>query len=97
MTKEEKRLWYDFLKLLPIAVNRQKMLGEFIVDFYCASAKLVIEIDGSQHYDEENTLQDLRRDDYLLSLGLTVLRYSNRDINERFTDVCSDIYKYLNI
>lgn len=73
------------------------MLGEFIVDFYCASAKLVIEIDGLQHYDEENTLQDLRRDDYLQSLGLTVLRYTNRDINERFTDVCSDIYKYLNI
>lgn len=95
MTKEEKRLWYDFLKLLPIAVNRQKMLGEFIVDFYCASAKLVIEIDGSQHYDEENTLQDLRRDDYLQSLGLTVLRYTNRDINERPGDEQGARYKVL--
>ena len=97
MTKEEKRLWYDFLKGLPVTVHRQKMLGEYIVDFYCASAKLVIEVDGSQHYDDENELRDLRRDDYLRGLGLTVLRYSNRDINERFLYVCEDIGRFLNL
>ncbi|MBD5584753.1 MAG: endonuclease domain-containing protein [Clostridia bacterium] len=97
MTREEKHLWYDFLKELPVTVYRQKILGDYIVDFYCASAKLVIEIDGSQHYEEDNELRDLQRDNYLNSLGLTVLRYSNRDVNERFKDVCNDICKYLNI
>ena len=97
MTKEEKQLWFDFLRSLPVNVHSQKMIGDYIVDFYCASANLVIEIDGSQHYEKDSALRDLRRDEYLRSLGLTVLRYSNRDINERFSDVCNDIYKYLNI
>ena len=97
MTDEEKRLWYGFFKQLPLTVHRQKMIGEFIVDFYCASAKLVIEIDGSQHYEDDYILRDLRRNDYFQSLGLNVLRYTNRDVNEKFTDVCKDIYKHLNL
>ena len=84
MTKEERHLWYDFLKKLPVTFHRQKVIGRYIVDFYCASAKLVIEIDGSQHYETKNMEADAVRDEYLNSLGLTVKRYSNRDIILRF-------------
>ena len=91
MTKEERHLWYDFLKGLPCTANRQKTIGRFIVDFYIDSAKLVIEIDGSQHYDEQGVLADKKRDDYLAKKGLTVLRYSNADVNQSFDSVCEDI------
>lgn len=97
MTDEEKRLWYDFLKNLPVSFNRQKVIGKYIVDFYCAKSKLVIEIDGSQHYEDEGLEKDKQRDKYLQSLGLTVIRYTNLDINLRFEDVCRDIYKMLKI
>ncbi len=93
MTDEEKHLWYDFLKNLPVSFNRQKVIGKYIVDFYCAKSKLVIEIDGSQHYEDEGLEKDKQRDKYLQSLGLTVIRYTNLDINLRFEDVCRDIYK----
>ncbi len=95
MTKEEKHLWYDFLKSLPITVNRQKTIGNYIVDFYCATAKIVIEIDGYQHYLDEGEQKDIERDAFLNGLGLTVLRYSNRDIHRNFRGVCEDIYNYL--
>ena len=95
MTKEERHLWYDFLKSLPIMVHRQKVIGKYIVDFYIAQAKLVVELDGSQHYETEGKLADEERDAYLLSLGLTVLRYSNADINYRFQAVCEDIWNRL--
>ena len=91
MTKEERHLWYDFLKDLPVTINRQKVIGEYIVDFYCATAKLVIELDGSQHYEQSGKEQDKIRDEYLTSLGIKVLRYSNFDINKNFEGVCSDI------
>lgn len=91
MTKEERHLWYDFLKTLPQTVNRQKVIGQYIVDFYCAEAKLVIEIDGTQHYEAEGKKSDFERDSYLYSLGYTVVRYSNRDIHENFEGVCTDI------
>ena len=91
MTREERHLWYDFLRTLPITVNRQKVIGPYIVDFYCASAKLVIELDGSQHYDAEGIRADEERDAYLCGLGLRVLRYSNRDVNQGFDAVCEDI------
>ena len=95
MTKEEKHLWYDFLKLYHKLFNitflRQKIIGNYIVDFYCPQAKLVIELDGSQHYSEEAELYDKQRTEYLNSLGIEVLRYSNRDIHERFEEVCGDI------
>ena len=93
MTKEERKLWYDFLKGLPVTVNRQKTMGNYIVDFYCAEARLVIELDGSQHYEEEGRAADERRDAYLNALGLTVVRYSNRDIRRNFNGVCEDIMK----
>ena len=95
MTKEERRLWYDCLKKLPVIFNRQRVMGKYIVDFYCASAKLVIEIDGSQHFEEEGAEKDKERDAYMHSLGLTVKRYSNADINGRFESVCGDIYEYI--
>ena len=95
MTDEERHLWYDFLKGLPVVFKRQKVIGNYIVDFYCADAKLVIELDGSQHYDEQGIESDGKRDDYLRSLGLTVKRYSNADINKRFASVCEDIYRFI--
>ena len=93
MTNEEKHLWYDFLKHLPVTVNRQKVIGNYVVDFYCASAKIAIELDGSQHYEENGREKDRERDEYLQSLGIKVLRYSNYDFNRRFEGVCADIMK----
>lgn len=95
MTREERHLWYDFLKPLPVTFNRQKVIGNYIVDFYCASAKIVIELDGSQHYTGSGKETDERRDAYLNSLGLTVLRYSNLDINRNFEGVCADILRHI--
>ena len=97
MTKEERHLWYDFLKTLPIMVHRQKVIGNYIVDFYIADAKLVIELDGSQHYDPSGKQADQIRDAYLSSIGLYVLRYSNSDINQRFQEVCQDIWNKLQV
>ena len=95
MTKEERNLWYDFLKTLPLTVHRQKTMGQYIVDFYVATEKLVIELDGSQHYEETGQAKDAERDRYLKSIGCKVLRYSNADVNQRFTSVCQDIYNHL--
>ena len=95
MTKEERHLWYDFLKSLPQTFHRQKVIGNYIVDFYCASAKLVIELDGSQHYEESDKNADLARTAFLESLGLKVLRYSNSDINRNFPGVCEDILRHI--
>lgn len=95
MTKEERHLWYDFLKDLPVTFHRQKVINNYIVDFYCASAKLVIELDGSQHYYDAVKKKDIKRDEYLNSLGLTVLRYSNDDVNYSFESVCQDIFNNL--
>ena len=95
MTKEEKHLWYDFLKLLPLTVNRQKVIENYIVDFYIAEAQIVIELDGSQHYKEEGIQKDKIRDERLKSLGFKVLRYTNLDINWRFKEVCADIENHI--
>ena len=97
MTKEERHLWYDFLKQLPWTVHRQKVIGPYIVDFYIAFAKLIIELDGSQHYEEQNQIKDEQRDKYLSQLGCKVLRYSNADINYRFRNVCEDILAHLDV
>ena len=96
MTKEELHLWYDFLKTLPITVNRQKVIGNYIVDFYIATAKLVIELDGSQHYEEKGVWKDTKKDSFLNGLGIKVLRYSNLDVNQRFESVCQDILNNIN-
>ena len=95
MTKEERHLWYDFLKGLEIMVHRQKVLGSYIVDFYIAEARLVIELDGSQHYEEPGKQADRVRDAWLEGQGIRVLRYSNADVNNRFREVCQDILNHL--
>ena len=96
MTKEERHLWYDFLKNLPITVNRQKVIGSYIVDFYIATSKIVIELDGSQHYEDDGIENDIKRDLFLNDLGIKVLRYSNLDVNQRFESVCEDILNHIN-
>ena len=96
MTPEEKHLWYDFLKHLPLTINRQKVIGQYVVDFYCANAKIVIELDGSQHYTESAMKKDEKRDKFLNEFGITVLRYSNYDINTNFKGVCNDILNHIN-
>ena len=97
MTPEEKHLWYDFLKMLPVTVNRQKMIGNYIVDFYIHSAKIVIEIDGIQHGSRQNMMADASRDYELSLLGIKVLRYSNELVNNNFSFVCNDILNNLGL
>ena len=91
MTKEEKHLWYDFLKHLPYTVNRQKILGNYIADFYIASKKVVIELDGSQHGFTSHLQADEERDAWMKQKGIIVLRYTNEDVNRHFDEICSDI------
>ena len=97
MTDEEKRLWYDFLKKLPYTTNRQKVIGNYIVDFFIASKRIVIEIDGLQHKLPENRQNDAKRDRDLTALGITVLRYTNKDIHQSFHAVCEDILLKLDL
>ena len=93
MTREEKHLWYDFLKKLPYTVNRQKVVGHYILDFYCAEAKIAIELDGAQHYEHYAKEKDEIRDEFLKQQGIEVLRYSNLELNSNFDGVCFDIFK----
>ena len=95
MTKEERKLWYNFLKHLSVTVNRQKVIGRYITDFYIDSAKLVIELDGDQHGDPKGALQDRIRDAWLREQGMTVLRYPNSAVNSSFEGVCQDILAHL--
>ena len=95
MTKEEKHLWYDFLKTLPTTVNRQKVIHNYIVDFYISSSKIAIELDGSQHYEDSGKEYDVKRDAFLNSLGISVLRYSNLELNQNFDGVCQDILNHI--
>lgn len=91
MTKEERHLWYDFLRDFPVRFLRQKVIDYYIADFYCSKAKLVIELDGSQHYDEKIMLKDRIRTEHLEQRDLTVIRISNTDINKHFSEVCEYI------
>ena len=91
MTKEERHLWYDFLRTHPVRFSRQKVLGKYIADFYSAEAQLVIELDGSQHYEDVHIEKDAERTDFLEGYGLTVLRISNNEINRNFYGVCEYI------
>lgn len=91
MTKEERRLWYDYLRTYPVRIVRQKVLGKYIVDFYCAKAKLVIELDGSQHYEGQNPQKDEERTTFLQGYGVTVFRIPNNEVNENFRGVCEGI------
>ena len=91
MTKEEKHLWYDFLRLYPVRFSRQKVLGKYIADFYSAEAKLIIELDGSGHYTEEGKQYDEERTAFLEGYGLTVIRIPNTEIHKNFRGVCEYI------
>ena len=95
MTKQERRLWFEFLRSLPIRFQRQKPLGHYIADFYCAEAKLVIELDGSQHFLDDGMASDKERDAALREMGITVRRYSNSDVDNNFDGVCADILQFL--
>ena len=90
-TKQENRLWYDFLRKYRLQFYRQRIIDNYIVDFYCPKAKLVIELDGPQHYEKEAVEYDTLRTEILNSLGLSVLRFSNREIDEHFDAVCHGI------
>ena len=91
MTPEESHLWYDFLKKLPMNVYRQHTIGNYIVDFYCFKAKLIVELDGSQHCEPEKIAYDRQRTAFLEEKGFLVLRYSNIDIMRNFSGVCENI------
>ena len=91
MTKEERHLWYDFLRSYPVRFSRQKVLGKYIADFYSAEAKLVIELDGSQHYEDGNMEKDTERTTFLEGYGLTVIRIPNNEVSRNFQGVCAYI------
>ena len=91
MTPHERKLWYLFLRKYPAKIYKQRIIGKFIVDFYCASAQLVIEVDGSQHYEPQGVAYDKERSAFLSALDLKVLRFSNRDIDRDFRGVCEKI------
>ena len=91
MTPHERKLWYLFLQKYPIKIYKQRIIDRYIVDFYCAAAKLVIELDGSQHYEEQAMSDDTERTNILENYGLKVIRYSNREIDREFSAVCEQI------
>ena len=93
MTRQEKHLWYDFLQHYPIKIYKQRIVDDFIADFYCYQARLIIEIDGSQHYTAQGKARDEARTEVLKKYGLFVLRFSNKDIDEKFKGVCDTIDK----
>ena len=90
-TRHENRLWYEYLRGYPVQFNRQMIIMNYIADFYCTKAKLVIELDGSQHYAEEGKSADKAREELLNSLDIEVLRFSNHKIDTNFTGVCEAI------
>ena len=90
-TPEENKIWYEFLRTYQVRINRQRIIGNYIADFYCDKAKLIIEIDGSQHFEEKSQTKDSKRTEFFESLGLHVLRFANNEINESFYEVCSVI------
>ncbi len=91
MTREERHLWYDFLRSYPVRFSRQKVLGKYIADFYSAEAKLVIELDGSQHYEDRNIKNDADRTAFLEGYGLRVIRIPNNEVGRNFRGVCEYI------
>ena len=90
-TKQENHLWYDFLSSYPVRFRRQVTIQWFIVDFLCSAAKLIVEVDGSQHYSEQGVAYDEERSAELEGLGYLVLRVSNDDVNRNFDGVCEMI------
>lgn len=95
MTPEENKLWYQFLRKYSVRFERQRIIGNYIVDFYCRRANLVIEIDGAQHYVHDSIEYDKERTNYLKTCGIDVLRFLNKDINHNFENVCIYIDKII--
>ncbi len=91
MTKEERHLWYDFLRYCSPRFRRQEIIGNYIADFYCSQAKLIIELDGSQHTQETAAEYDAARTAYFSTLGMKVIRFYNSDVNQNFSGVCQHI------
>ena len=91
MTDQERKLWYTFLKDYPARIYKQRIIGHYIADFYCAAANLVIELDGSQHYEADSLEYDKQREDYMSQRGLHTLRFTNAQIDQQFDSVCSEI------
>ncbi len=96
-TKQERKLWYEFLYSLPVRFTRQKIIGRYIVDFCCTSQKVIIELDGAQHYEGDAPDYDRRRDEFLRGKGYTVLRYTDKEFERNFRGVCEDIWNHLGI
>ena len=97
MTPEEKHLWYDFPRRLPLNVRRQHNIENYIVDFYIAEKKIVIELDGRQHLSPEHKQADEQRDRDLASWNITVLRYSNDSVRNNFTAVTAEILRHIGL
>lgn len=95
MTRQERRLWFDFLRTYPIKFYKQRPIGPYIVDFYCHRGKLVVELDGGQHFEADGQACDRQRDAYLNARGLCVLRFSNLDVDRNFLEVCQTIDRAL--
>ena len=95
MTRQEKHLWYDFLQHYPIKIYKQRIIDNYIVDFYCHKARLVIELDGARHYTPEGKVYDAARTEVLERYGLSVLRFSDSDVDDRFAVVCDRIDKII--
>ena len=95
MTREERHLWYDFLRDYPLKFTRQKVIGPYIVDFYCPKADLVVELDGSQHFTEEGLQKDAERTAFLQQFHLTILRFPNNEVNNHFEEVCTVIHRHV--
>ena len=96
MTRQETHLWYDFLRYYPVKIYKQRIIDNFIADFYCHSARLIIELDGSQHYTNQGKTYDAARTEALEKYGIFVLRFSNKDVDDHFEDVCRRIDRVIN-
>jgi len=90
-TRQENRLWYEFLRRNPVHFYRQRIIGEYIADFYCPAAKLVIEVDGGYHNTPAQVAYDAERTEYLNARGLFVLRFRNEEVDGRLKNVCQII------
>ena len=95
LTPQERHLWYDFLRHYPAKIYKQRIIDSFIADFYCASARLVIEVDGSQHFTPDGLLRDAARTEIIEQYGLLVVRYTNHEIDTQFVAVCNHIMQLI--
>ncbi len=97
MTPQERRLWYDFLRHYPVKVYKQRIIDTFIADFYCASARLVIEVDGSQHFTPDGLKKDAARTEMIEQYNLLVIRFTNREVDRQFEAVCNAIHHLIEV